>query len=150
MGLFKLIDTCLSAFEAGAVLKSEKEQKILNGVVFTCRHFMDEGKNVTYIYHKENGDYECFCSNCEQELDLNSVMVIGLEEIVTENNKDLFNIEKGKYNYFQDGNWYEKDLDKKDEYFAWLFEMEDKIINENIRRNKELRSDLSGIKIERQ
>ena len=96
---------------------------------------MDEGKNVTYISHKENGDYECFCSNCEQELDLNSVMVIGLEEIVTENNKDLFNIEKGKYNYFQDGNWYEKDLDKKDE---------------NIRRNKELRSDLSGIKIERQ
>ena len=110
---------------------------------------MEEGKEVTYISHKENGDYECFCSNCEQELDLNSVMVIGLEEILTENNKELLNIEKGKYNYLKDGNWYQKEFDKNDDYFSWLFDIEDKIINENIRRNKELRSDLSGIKINR-
>ncbi len=126
------------------------DEKRFNGVVFTCRHFIEEGKEVTYISHKENGDYECFCSNCEQELDLSSVMVIGLEEILTtENNKELLNIEKGKYNYLEDGNWYEKEFDKNDEYFAWLFDIEDKIINENIRRNKELRSDLSGIKINR-
>lgn len=127
----------------------KNDDKSFNSVVFTCRHFMEEGKEVTYISHKENGDYECFCSNCEQELDLNSVMVIGLEEILTENNKELLNIEKGKYNYLKDGNWYQKEFDKKDDYFAWLFDIEDKIINENIRRNNELRSDLSGIKINR-
>ena len=123
--------------------------KIFNGVVFTCRHFMSEGKTTTYISHKENGDYECFCSECEQKLDLNSVMVIGLDEILTEENKSFFNVEKGKYIYLQDENWYEKEFDKNDEYFDWLFDIEDKIINENIRRNKELRSDLSGIKIKR-
>lgn len=74
-------------------------------------------------------------------------MIIGLDEILTENNKTLFNIEKDKYIYFQDENWYEKEFNKKDDYFAWLFNIEDKIVNENIRRNKELRSDLSRIKI---
>ena len=127
----------------------KKEQKTFNGVVFTCRHFMN-GEQVTYISHKENGDYECFCSNCSQNLDLNSVMVVGLEEIVNnENNKSMFNIGKGKYIYYQDGNWYENTLDKNNEYSTWLFDIEDKIIDENIRRNKELRSDLSGIKINR-
>ena len=123
--------------------------KEFNGVVFTCRHFMDEGKEITYISHKDNGDYECFCSNCEHQLDLNSVMVIGLDEILNENNKNLFNIERGKYLYLSDGNWYEKSIDKNDEYFTWLFDIEEKIISENTRRNKELRSDLSGIKINR-
>ena len=127
----------------------KKDERVLSGVVFTCRHFMDEGETVTYISHKENGDFECFCSSCERELDLGSVMVVGLEEIMTENNKGLLDVEKGKYRYLKDGNWFEKDLDKSDEYFAWLFDIEDKIVNENIRRNKELRSDLSGIKIER-
>ena len=75
----------------------KNDQKMFNGVVFTCRHIMDKGERITYISHKENGDYECFCSNCEQKLDLNSVMIIGLDEILTENNKSLFNIEKGKY-----------------------------------------------------
>ena len=127
----------------------KKDEKVLNGVVFTCRHFMDKGKNVSYISHKENGDYECFCANCEQELDLDSVMIIGLEEILTDNNKELFDIEKGKYNYLKDGNWYEKDFDINDEYLVWLFDIEDKIVNENIRRNKQLRSDFSVIKIKR-
>lgn len=127
----------------------KKSNDSFNNVLFTCRHFMDEGQDVTYISHKENGDYECFCSDCEQELDLNSVMVIGLEEILTENNKEILNIKKGKYIYLEDGNWYEKGFDKNDEYFVWLFDIEDKIVNENIRRNKELRSDLSGIKINR-
>ena len=76
-------------------------------------------------------------------------MVIGLEEILTENNKELLTIEKGKYIYLKDGKWYEKDFDKNDEYFVWLFDIEEKIVNENIRRNKGLRSDLSGIKINR-
>lgn len=124
-------------------------EKTLNGVVFTCKHFLNEGEKVTYISHKENGDFECFCSNCERELDLSSVMVVGLEEIMSENNKGLLDIEKGKYRYLKDRDWYEKDLDKSDEYFAWLFDIEDKIVDENIRRNKELRSDLSGIKIKR-
>ena len=127
----------------------KKEQQVFNGVVFTCRHFIDGGQTVTYISHKENGDYECFCANCEKELDLSYVMVLGLDELLTENNKNLFNVEKGKYMYLQDGNWYEKDIDKNDEYFAWLFDIEEKIVNENIRRNKELRSDLSGVKINR-
>ena len=127
----------------------KNDKKMFNGVVFSCRHFMDKGERVTYISHKENGDYECFCSNCEQKLDLNSVMIIGLDEILTENNKSLFNIEKGKYIYLQDENWYEKEFDTNDEYFVWLFDIENKIINENVKRNKELRSDLSGIKIKR-
>lgn len=129
------------------IFNLKKDKKIFNGVVFTCRHFIDGGKTVAYISHKENGDYECFCSNCEQKLDLNSIMVIGLDEILTENNKKLFDIEKGKYIYLRDKNWYEKEFNKNDEY--WLFDVEDKIIAENIRRNKELRSDLSGIKIKR-
>lgn len=128
----------------------KKNQKAFHGVVFTCRHFMDEGKSVTYISHKENGDYECFCSECEQELDLGSVMVVGLEELLTEHNKPLFDIEKGKYNYLEEGNWYEKAFDKNDEYVSWLFDIENKIISENVRRNGELRSDLSGIRINRQ
>ena len=36
----------------------KKDKKYYNGVVFTCRHFIEEGKEVTYISHKENGDYE--------------------------------------------------------------------------------------------
>lgn len=125
----------------------KKDKKIFDNVVFTCRHFMNEGKGITYISHKENGDYECFCSNCEKKLDLNSVMVIGRDEILTENNKKLFSIERGKYIYLQDDNWYEKEIDKNDEYFVWLSDIEEKIIDENIKRNRELRSDLSGIKI---
>lgn len=128
----------------------KKEEKEFNGVLFTCRHFIDEGKPITYISHKDNGDYECFCFECEQELDLNSVMVVGLEELLTDNNKELFNIEKGKYNYLENDNWYEKEIDKNSEYNTWLFDIEDKIIAENIRRNKVLRSDLSGVKINRQ
>ena len=77
-------------------------------------------------------------------------MVVGFEEIATnENNKNLLNIEKGKYCYLKDANWYELDIDKSNEYVIWLSDIEDKIIDENIRRNKELRSDLSGIKINR-
>lgn len=38
----------------------KKDEKSFNGVVFTCRHFMEEGKEITYISHKENGEYECF------------------------------------------------------------------------------------------
>ena len=53
-------------------------------MVFICKHFISGGKEVTYISHKENGDYECFCSNCEKRLDLNYVMIVGLEEILTE------------------------------------------------------------------
>ena len=128
----------------------KKDSKVFNGAVFICRHFMNGECDVTYISHKENGDYECFCSNCEQNLDLNSVMVVGFEEIATnENNKSLLNIEKGKYCYLKDENWYELDIDKSNEYVIWLSDIEDKIIAENIRRNKELRSDLSGIKINR-
>lgn len=127
----------------------KKDEKVYNGVVFTCRHFINGENNVTYISHKENGDYECFCSNCDQQLDLSSVMVIGYDELVTENNKDLLNVEKGKYIYLQDGNWYEKEINSDDEYTKWLFNIEDQIIVENIKRNKELRSDLSGVKINR-
>ena len=54
-------------------------------------------------------------------------MIIGLDEILTENNKSLFNIEKGKYIYLQDENWYEKEFDTNDEYFVWLFDIENKI-----------------------
>lgn len=129
--------------------KKEKKIFMFNGVIFTCRHFIEEGKTVTYISHKENGDYECFCQDCAQDLDLGSVMVIGLEELLNENNKVLFNIEKGKYTYLKGINWYEKEIDKSDEYNIWLFDIEEKIINENIRINEELRSDLSGIRIKR-
>ena len=127
----------------------KKDERVYNGVVFTCRHFMSGESKVTYISHKENGDYECFCSNCDKQLDLNSVMVIGLDELLNDNNRDLLNVEKGKYIYLQDGNWYEKEIDKNDEYTSWLFNIEEQIIAENTRRNKELRSDLSGIKINR-
>ena len=47
----------------------KKNEKSFNGVVFTCKHFINQGKDLTYVSHKENGDYECFCSNCEQKLD---------------------------------------------------------------------------------
>ena len=64
-------------------------------------------------------------------------------------NKELLNNEKGKYNHLKYGSWYKKAFDENNEYFVWLFDIEEKIVNENVRRNKELRSDLSGIKINR-
>lgn len=66
-------------------------------------------------------------------------------KILNENNKDFLKFKEENYIYLKDDNWYEKELEKNDEYTTWLFEIEDKIINENIRRNKKLRSDLSGI-----
>ena len=110
---------------------------------------MEGSRDVTYISHKLNGDYECFCDICSKGLDLNSVMVISLDELLNDNNRSLFNIELGKYIYLQDNNWYSLMIDYNNEYNRWLFDIEEKIINENIRRNKELRSDLSGIKINR-
>lgn len=129
--------------------KFKKTNACINNVLFTCRHIIEDENNATYFSHKLNGDYECFCSQCEKKLDLKSVMVIGLEEILNENNKDFFKLKEGNYIYFKDDNWYEKEFEKNDEYTTWLFEIEDKIINENIRRNKKLRSDLSGIIINR-
>ena len=128
----------------------KKHGTVFKGVIFTCRHFINGESDVTYISHKENGDFECFCSSCDQRLDLKSVMVVGFLEIATnENNRDLLNIEKGKCCYLKDNNWYELDIDKNNKYEIWLSDIEEKIINENIRRNKELRSDLSGIRINR-
>lgn len=129
--------------------KFKKANACFNNVLFTCRHIVEDGSEATYISHKLNGDYECFCSQCEKKLDLNSVMVIGLEEILNENNKELFKVKEGSYIYLKDDKWYEKELEKNDEYTTWLSDIEDKIIKENIRRNKNLRSDLSGIIINR-
>lgn len=129
----------------GLFNKFKKTNDCFSNVLFTCRHIVEGGNKATYISHKLNGDYECFCSQCEKKLDLNSVMVVGLEEILNKNNKEFFKLKEGNYIYLKDDNWYEKELEKNDEYTTWLFEIEDKIINENIRRNKKLRSDLSGI-----
>ncbi len=38
-------------------------------------------------------------------MDLNSVMVICLEEILTKSNENLLNFEKDKYIYLKDVNW---------------------------------------------
>ena len=40
-------------------------------------------------------------------------------------------------------------MKKKLIYNIWLFDIEDKIIVKNIRINKELRSDITGIRIKR-
>ncbi len=77
-------------------------------------------------------------------------MVVGFEEIATnENNKSLLNIAKWKYCYLKDENWYEKNIDNNKKYETWLSDIENKIIYENIRRNNSLRSNLSGIRINR-
>lgn len=72
-------------------------------------------------------------------------MINGQMKILNENNKDFFKFKEGNYIYLKDDNWYEKEFEKNDEYIAWIFDIEEKIITENIRRNKKLRSDLSGI-----
>lgn len=72
-------------------------------------------------------------------------MINGQMKILNENNKDFLKFKDGNYIYLKDDNWYEKEFEKNDEYIAWLFDIEEKIITENIRRNKKLRSDLSGI-----
>ena len=77
------------------------------------------------------------------------IMINGQMKILNKNNKEFFKLKEGNYIYFKDDNWYEKEFEKNDEYTTWLFEIEDKIINENIRRNKKLRNDLSGIIINR-
>ena len=77
------------------------------------------------------------------------IMINGQMKILNKNNKEFFKLKEGNYIYLKDDNWYEKELEKNDEYTTWLFEIEDKIINENIRRNKKLRNDLSGIIINR-
>lgn len=63
-------------------------------------------------------------------------MINGQMKILNENNKDFLKFKEENYIYFKDDNWYEKEFEKNDEYIAWLFDIEEKIITENIRRNK--------------
>lgn len=72
-------------------------------------------QDVTYISHKQNGDYELFCSECANELDLNYATIVGLDE-VSNKDRDISVIEKGKCRFFKDGNWYEAYINKNSQY----------------------------------
>ncbi len=46
--------------------KSKKNNACFNNVLFTCTHIVEGENEATYIFHKLNGDYECFCQQCEK------------------------------------------------------------------------------------
>lgn len=130
--------------------KFKKEDKFpfIDGkdkVTFTCRHIMSKQKCIDYVSHDLNGDWTFLCSECRKKLDLNSAMVVALV--------DLYKIEDiSKYNNLQNNYQCEYDnisLKSNDEYEEWLTNIKEKIIETNISRNSQLRSDFSGIKIKR-
>lgn len=123
--------------------KFKKETAFKVGLAFLCIH----GK-VDYICHKNNGDYEVFCENCYKKLDLNSIRVTSQDYIREHLDSNLLNVEKGKYIINENGDWYENDI-TLDEYTKWVNNIEEQIVNENIKRNKELRCDFTGIIIKR-
>lgn len=129
----------------GLFNKFKKNERTFSAVVFTCSHCMN-GEKISYVSHKNNNDYELLCSDCANKLDLNAIRVAGLEEISSSIAMDFLNIKKGYYIKEDSGNWYEYKIENTD-YNNWVSQIQDKIIKENIKRNKQLRSDLSGIKI---
>lgn len=48
----------------------------------------------------------------------------------------------------KNGDWYENDI-TLDEYTKWVNNIEEQIVSENIKRNKELRCDFTGMIIKR-
>lgn len=132
-----------------SIFKNKESNEYLNGVCFICTHVLKNVENVKYISHKNNDDYELLCESCSKRFDFSNINVVGIEEIKRILNPNFLNIENGKYLLNQDGEgWFEYSIEN-DEYNKEVFLAEDEIIAENIKRNGELRSDISGIKIKR-
>lgn len=112
---------------------------------FTCRHVMNKQSNIAYLSHDENGDWTFLCQECSKELDLNSAMIVALCDVykvaditkyaTLENNMQIEN-----------ENITQKEIN---EYEKWLTDIKNKIAETNIIRNGQLRSDFSGIKLDR-
>ena len=112
---------------------------------FTCRHIMNKLENIEYVSHDKNGDWTFLCNNCSKALDLNSVMIVALCDLYKVADISQYcTLEKDMQN--EKGNITSKNTD---EYEEWLLQIKDKIVETNISRNGQLRSDFSGIKIYR-
>ena len=116
-----------------------------NKAAFTCRHVMNKQNSIEYVSHDKNGDWTFLCKNCSEELDLYSAMIVALCDLykvadISEYSTLDKNIQckSGKTTVKND-----------DEYEQWLTEIKDKIAETNMARNGQLRSDFSGIKLER-
>lgn len=112
---------------------------------FTCRHIMNKQDKIQYVSHDANGDWTFLCESCSKELDLNSVMIVAL--------CDLFKIaDISRYCTLEKNTQNENESiteKENNEYEEWLTDIKDKIAETNISRNRQLRSDFSGIKIYR-
>lgn len=122
----------------------------LNTVVFSCRHVMYKKENIKFISHDSNGDWDFFCKDCGNKLDLDNVMIVSLTDVLKIYPDIGFfsNLENNNYLILTNEEWV-KYKTINDDYNKWLIEIKDAIVNENIKRNRVLRSDFSGIKIQR-
>lgn len=112
---------------------------------YTCRHIMDHQENIEYVSHDKNGDWTFLCKNCSKKIDLNSAMIVALCDLYKVADISQYcTLERNMQN--KNGNITAKNTD---EYETWLTAIKDKIAETNISRNKQLRSDFSGIKIYR-
>ena len=129
-------------------LKKEDNFQFSDGkdkATFTCRHIMNKQSPIEYVSHDANGDWTFFCKSCSEELDLNSAMIVALCDLYKIADISKYNsLERNTQN--EDGNI---SIKKDDEYEQWLTEIKDKIAETNIARNGQLRSDFSGIKLNR-
>ena len=112
---------------------------------FTCRHIMNKQVNIEYVSHDGNGDWTFLCNSCSKKLDLNSAMIVALCDLYKVADISQYcTLEKNMQS--ENGNITPKNTD---EYEEWLSQIKDKIAETNTSRNGQLRSDFSGIKINR-
>lgn len=112
---------------------------------FTCRHIMNKQSPIGYVSHDANGDWTFLCKNCSEELDLNSAMIVALCDLYKiVDISEYSTLEKNTQS--EDGNISTKN---DDEYEQWFTGIKNKITETNIARNGQLRSDFSGIKLNR-
>ena len=130
----------------------EEVSNIAAKAVFTCRHVMDGESPILYMACDADGDLQFFCANCGESLDLNQVMVVAVSDVYKRYETDVSFAQGLQMGQFavrdENGDWQINDIESN-EYTEWFHKVKNAIEQENIRRNKALRSDYSGIKIYR-
>lgn len=112
---------------------------------YTCRHIINRQSPIEYVSHDANGDWTFLCKSCSEDLDLNSAMIVSLADLYKiADISEYCTLERNIQ--WENGNITEKN---NDEYEQWLTNIKDKIAETNIARNGQLRSDYSGIKLNR-
>lgn len=117
--------------------KRMKEQKELtknkyNVVAFMCQHLRDKNIRLCYASIDSRGIYRVTCNQCGKKLNYSNVVCVSLVDILDLHLEEMQNVKNI--------------IDNRNDW-ELTEEMEDNIINENIRRNNNLRSDITGRKI---